>query len=260
LGKSNKIEGSTTGDLKNSTQTKHEKQSNNTRNNRHNTMGVTKQNYRKAKANTVGTTTQKPLYKRYKKIDSIFLSPIATNNMVQWYQSPEEQQQVTMTITELERIKREAQLEVLRETVRAMLDDVNRRMVQFYSKSILSQTLGVMSRNHAFLWLGDPHSTTTEWRPDRDCDGRGHKDIVLQWHFQEGEVGTIPLSYHNWHHLTTCEKTGPKRKLYFRIINITFNYNIDTKTMAAAFDYITLAKLRSPLSNGKMGIVWETVA
>jgi hypothetical protein len=124
----------------------------------------------------------------------------------------------------------QAQLEVLHETVHAMLDDVNTRMVQFYSKSILSQTLGVMSRNHAFLWLGDPHSTTTEWRPDRDCDGRGHQDIVLQWHFQEGEVGTIPLSYHNWHHLMMCEKTGPRRKLHFRIINITLNYNIDTKT------------------------------
>ncbi len=181
-------------------------------------MVSTKQTPRKSN----NAAKQKPVHrKRYKKVDSKFLSPIQTNTMVHWYQAPETNQTVTITIAELERLKCEAQLGVVHKTVLDMLEDVNRRMVQFYSKSVPTHTLGVISREHVLLWLGDPHSTTTNWRPDRSCNGRGHKDTILQWHFYEHEVGTVPLSKRDWHNVFTCETDGAKRKLNFRILNIT---------------------------------------
>lgn len=135
---------------------------------------------------------------------------------------------------ELERLKHEAKLGVVRETVLDVLEAVNRRMVQFYSKSVPSHTLGVISREHVLMRLGDPHSTTTKWRPDRSYNGRGHQETILQWHY-EHEVGTIPLSKRDWHNVFTYKTEGAKRKLNFRIVNIMFNY--DTKTMAAVFMY-----------------------
>jgi hypothetical protein len=147
---------------------------------------------------------------------------------------------ITTTVSEIQRIKEEAQKHIIQFWIGCMFTRIRDRMVQQVHQTVNKYPLGVVPLAVIRSWLGESTKRTTRSRPAREANGRRKQDKVEIYSFIGDELCNLPCAPLDWFYFEHQEIGGANRQLYMRISNLHFYYNVDTQFLETKFSYIVL--------------------
>lgn len=227
-------------------------------------MARTKQTARKQTGNATPIKPRgAPKSTKKSEADGVALQKLHVNliqdinqTMFQWYRPSES---TNIPFIELERYVQQHDNNKLRRLAKTHLKYITDRMVQRIHHQVNVHKHGIIMREDFFTWMGTSNLVSMKSRESRELDGAKTKDTILKYKFVGEELRNVPLSDADWFHFEVTEKTEMKRKLYFKLDQVTFRYNYEQEYMESAFKYTIMTQVFERTEDEDYDYVWTPV-